>query len=252
MKKRPLLVKFLALCFLLSPLGILIELAIMAELPLPYLWLVFTPPFWHPQVLIVTLLTPVVGYGIWSTKCWGFWAVLAYSLGMFVNNIVLFVLGITFDNILITIAFNTIMIAIVLVFLMPVVRAPYFNPRLRWWEQATRWKTHDLRVLVKEFGTGRLLFEAEAFDISETGVFIATDRIHALHDIFHLEIHGAHDLVLHAGAEIVWAPKHQATRPHGYGCKFTTVDREFRKRIHSCIQEIKKLVKTRADIQLSR
>jgi hypothetical protein len=63
-------------------------------------------------------------------------------------------------------------IALVSYFMLPAVRATYFNPRVRWWESKPR---YELK-LPAHLKVGVESLDAQVVNVSEGGVFIRTGR----------------------------------------------------------------------------
>ena len=123
--------------------------------------------------------------------------------------------------------------------------APYFNPRLRWWEQARRYSTDRILVFVKEFGTGVDLFQAASFDVSATGIYIVSDRAVKIGDAFALEVVLPGDIRSHATGEVVWAHPGGGGNPPGFGCRFTATSGQFKADLSRAIRALQAAIKDR-------
>ena len=123
---------------------------------------------------------------------------MAHSVFLIINNIVLFLNKSTGLPGYIIVIFNALLLALIVVFVRKEVYSPYFNPNIRWWEQATRFYYDNMRIIVKVFEKDTKLFEATTFDVSETGAFIATDYSVNTGDKFSLEIHLSNESILYA------------------------------------------------------
>lgn len=233
MKKRPLLFKIITLLYFLSPIGITLQLLWLYNIKLSNFWVVFNPIYWNWQVLALLITTPIVGYCIWVVRKWGYYALITHSVLLIINNLVVYFSHLTFLNFSIIILFNVALLAMIVLFVRKEVYAPYFNPNLRWWEQAPRYIYDKMKIYVKEFGTNNLLFEAQSFDVSETGSYITCDNTNIkMGDVYSLEIH-LEDTILYADGEIVWVNNSAAgdRYPQGFGCKFLAINKVFRKTI---------------------
>jgi len=238
MKKRPLVVRIVALAFFLSPLFIISQLLMLYNIPFEQCLYVFTPQIWSWQIILVMISTPLVGFAVWSVRRWGYIVLLVYAGLMLTNNIILYVSNLAASSLAQRLLLNAGIIALILVFQRKEVNAPYFNPNLRWWEQAKRFIAPPLRVFVKTFGKNEVLFEAASFDISETGIFIASDRSVTVGDVFGIDIDVTTDLTIHASGEVVWVHNSADKLPKGFGFKFLAVDRAFRIHLKTSLREL--------------
>jgi Tfp pilus assembly protein PilZ len=246
MKKRPFVIKALAYLYFVSPLFIILELMLVYKINPTRLSLTFFYINWH--VVLMMVLTPIVGFGIWSVRKWGYYLLLGHSIFMILNNIVLAVARITPVPIWAVIIFNLLLLGIIVTFVRKEVYAPYFNPRIRWWEQAARYYYDKMRVIVKKLGTDTAVFEAKSFDVSETGVFVVTDKDVSIGDKFSMELVLADKSMLYSDGEVVWVnkPKKADTNPTGFGCKFIMPNSLFKKRIRFHMMDIGAKIKERA------
>ena len=193
------------------------------------------------------VLTPIVGYGIWSVKKWGYYLLLTHSVLLILNNIVLYAVKATPVPLWIVITFNMLLLGVIIAFVRREVNAPYFNPRLRWWEQAARYYYDKMRIIVKKIGTDKTIFEAKSFDVSETGAFVVANNKVAVGDKFSIELVLADKSMLYTDGEVVWVNKPKKTsNPAGFGCKFMNHNNLFRKRIRFHLMDIDAKIKERA------
>jgi len=231
MKKKPLMIKIISLIYFLSPIGICLQLIWLYNIKLSKFWLVFDPIYWNWQVVLLLISTPFVGFSIYLVRKWGYYTLLAHSILLFINNLIVYFTHLTFFSFFIIIFFNLAILAMIILFVRKEVYAPYFNPNLRWWEQAPRYIYDKMKIYVKEFGTNNLLFEAQSFDVSETGSYITSESTVNNGDIYSLEIHLS-DTILYTDAEIVWANDNINSKfPKGFGCRFLANNKLFRKTI---------------------
>jgi len=242
MKKRPLIIRLLSYLYFASPLFLILEI----------MWLYGVNPIralhfinWH--VAFMMILTPIVGYGIWSVKKWGYYLLLAHSILLMINNIILYAVNVTPVPLWAVITFNILLLGVVIAFVRKEVNTPYFNPRLRWWEQAARYYYDKMRIVVKKLGTDKTIFEARSFDVSETGAFVVANNKVTIGDKFSLELVLADKSMLYTDGEVVWVNKPKKTdNPAGFGCKFMNHNNLFKKRIRFHLMDIGAKMKERA------
>jgi hypothetical protein len=244
MRKRPLVIKIISILYFLSPIGILLEIMFLFGIKLSEILLVKELINWH--VVLMAIWTPVVGYGVWKVKHWGYYQLLFHSLFVFMANIFLYSSDMTRSPLYVIILFNMLLIAVVVMFVRKEVKSPYFNPNIRWWEQAVRFYFDGMRILVRNYSDPNLVFEANSFDVSETGAFIVTDRDVKVGEKYTLEMHITKESILYATGEIVWANgKDSGVFPVGFGCKFIGTGRLFKKRIRHHMKDISAKIRDR-------
>ncbi|MBU2622723.1 MAG: PilZ domain-containing protein [Proteobacteria bacterium] len=166
MKKRPLAIVLIALFYVLEPFGTLIHAAYINNMTLFGGDGIISHLIWPDWVILC--LFPVVGAGIYMMKKWGWYLFLSFSVLLISYNI--FVYKYLNPNYSLEIVMFFIIITTVIsaFFLRKNVYAPFFNPRLRWWEIATRYRAPLNTVLVTKNG----VMTCKIIDISETGCFV--------------------------------------------------------------------------------
>ncbi len=109
-------------------------------------------------------------------------------------------------------------VGVITYFLVPNVKAVYYNPRLRWWDQKPRF----FFEIPCEVEIGESRFQGVILDLSEGGVFLACERALELNDLItlHFEVAGK-DLAL--SSEVVHKTQDQRA---GYGMRFAKVSGE--------------------------
>jgi len=246
MKKRPLSIRILATLFLLSPIGLLIELMYLYEIPIAYWTKVFYFEFWTWQIFAFVILTPLTGLLILTARKWAFMALVAFTILILVNNAAVWLSGLAMKGTAWRVTLTAGILALVLIELRKEFYAPYFNPRLRWWEQAHRYATDKIRLLVEESETRSPLFEASSFDVSDSGVYVVSENEVKIGDVFALEIMLPGDKSDTVSAEVVWIHGGNDSNPKGFGCRFLDMDRYFKKEIRSAVAVL------RADLKQDR
>lgn len=168
MKSRPWPIVILAWIHLLSPIGnVLVSAHLMHVSLYSYYNLVIRQTSLFDNVNFF-LLFPVAAFAIYACKSWSYPIFLSVASWSFYQNFMSwrhFPLLMTPATLVAVYAVN---IAVVGYFLIPSVRAPYFNPRLRWWESKPRY-TIDIEVEVD--GKAGVIT-----NISEGGAFLKTAR----------------------------------------------------------------------------
>jgi hypothetical protein len=238
MKKRPLLVRLLAYALWLAPVGMTIELVYIYRVPLHQWYYIFNPEIWNWQVILASVISPLVGFAVWTVHRWGYFALVAYAVLLLINNLAIWAFDLALSPIGLRIALLAGIILLVVILMRRQFMVPYFNPRLRWWEQARRYHTGTFHVALKEFKTGTILFEADSFDVSVTGCFIASDHEVRIGEVFGFNIGIPGGTVFHATGEVVWVHGGNDETPRGFGCRFLTVEPHFREGMDKAIKQL--------------
>jgi hypothetical protein len=245
MKKRPLSIRLLSLLFLLAPIGFMAELIYLYDIPLKRWDAVFSPEIWTWQVVAIVIITPLVGLCIWTTRRWAYFVLLTYSGLILVNNIAVWLSGKAMSGILERLVLLAGLAVLLFTELRKQFYAPYFNPRLRWWEQAIRYSTDRIHIVVREFGKGTELFQANSFDVSETGIYIVSDREVKIGDMFSMDVVLPGNKMSHASGEVVWTHVGDNRYPRGFGCRFTTTGRHFKTEVRDAVRALNATMKNR-------
>ena len=244
MKKRPLMITVLSHLYFISPVFVLLELMWAYDISPARIGTVVNYMNWH--VVLMMVLTPIVGIGIWTVKKWGYYLLLVHSVFMIFNNATLYAVNRTPIPLWTIVVFNLFLVGVIVLFVRKEVYSPYFNPRIRWWEQAARYYYDKMRIIVKKLGTDVPVFEAKSFDVSETGAFIVSDKKVAVGDKYSMELVLADRSMLYTDGEVVWVnEKNKTNNPNGFGCKFIKPNGVFRKRIRFHMMDIGAKIKER-------
>ena len=118
---------------------------------------------------VILGLFPVVAVGVYMVRKWGWYLFIGFSALLILYNIYVYLLNPNY-------APETILFFILIItgtsaaFLRKHVYTPYFNPRLRWWETAARYRIVLDTAILTEMGAQ----PCKTVDISETGCFLET------------------------------------------------------------------------------
>lgn len=203
MPRRPLIITLIALCYFLSPAVIVIQGSIMHHIPLWGQHSIFTRLFFTD--IIILFVYPVGGFVIYAVKKWGWYIFLGCSLILISYNIVVYFLNPRY-NLFILLLLNITLAIVAGIFFRKHIIAPYFNPRLRWWETEARYKIEINADIIVEHKK----LSGDILDISNTGYLIALD-----HDITPGKIYKVHIKYMHHYVDV-----------HGKVMRMTSSDEE--------------------------
>lgn len=231
--KKPMLIEFFAIVYLLNPLGNLL-----------FTWFNY-PQYSLLEVLskigrlaadgnlfvLITLLLWVsavpLAYGLYKVRLWAWTYFLIHATASFIIS---FFSGEGFHPTLASLI-NFIFLIPIGYFISAEIRTPYFNPRLRWWEQTPRF---EKAVQVKVQNS-----PCSTFDISENGAFIIDQGEIMVQPGDRLPI----ELQLESGkldlkGEVRWLNLTKDKYPKGYGIRFIDISPENRKIIRKQLKAL--------------
>ena len=235
-KKKPLLIEIFALLYLLNPVGNMLYFFYWNQnIPI----IDIPSVLWHYIFLKGNILLGVniflwlsaipLAYGLFKVRLWAWYYFLIHSVSMVVLSLF------KFDG---TFGF-TIASAINLLFLIPIgyfiskeVRAPYFNPRLRWWEQSKRF-VNEVKVIIDTE-------TYKTFDLSTTGAFIVQEGNQkglSAEKFIPAEIDFGAEKIF-CPISVRWATSEETTHPAGWGVKFEQIGGKERAMIKKYINEL--------------
>ncbi len=119
---------------------------------------------------VVLCFYPIVGFGIWSVRRWGYYLFVAFAAVLVCRNFyVLF--NHQYYSRYVVMLFQVTTLSVTGLFLQEHVFAPYFDPRARWWESLPRYKFNHLGTIE----AGDKYFSVEFIDLSTGGGFFKSD-----------------------------------------------------------------------------
>ena len=164
--RKPVSIVLIGFYYLLSPLLNLVQIALVTHLPLSgpvNLWSILAPVDWA-----ILVAFPLVGWGLLSVRRWGWLTFVTFTISLIGYNFISYLVNKTYD-ISVVLLYNLALAAITFVFFRKHLRAPYFNPRLRWWNTDPRFQV-QLHGRIGEAESAGLV---EILDLSASGVFLS-------------------------------------------------------------------------------
>lgn len=167
MKRKPISILIITVLYLVEPFATVAIGAHVNRMP------VFGPHgllahlIWSDWLLLAAF--PVVAAGVYSVRKWAWYLFMAFSTVLIGYNVFVYLFWNPNYSLGLILFFIVVITAVSAVFFRRQVYAPYFNPRLRWWEIAARYRvTLDVRILTSDHGS----VDAHILDLSETGCFV--------------------------------------------------------------------------------
>lgn len=253
-KKRPVELSVIALVFALVPAINLVGWMISYNLSgLPFSltqildFNLFTFQFgiWGQihmfALLSIWILFWITAVGVYLVRPWGFVLSVVTAALNWVFSLMVFKLAtvpgpmsppLGLDFLQPTALTNLVFFIPVLVILQRDLLAPFFNPKLKWWEQHKRIKA-SLKIEADIQGTK---LEFKTFDVSKVGIFLATDKEDTMKigDTFTATIHleDLHETIV-VDCKVVWLNPGNTDYPKGIGCGFLNLTGESAKKLGS-------------------
>jgi len=234
MIKRPLAIKIFSLIYILLPLHIYAQIAYFSRFDFWEVDKVFSLFPLHAYVLSV--LWVVVGICIFCVKRWSFYVFFLHSISMIVWNIYFSWTHPRYPIELI-IFFLAALFLITGFFILEPIRAPYFNPRLRWWEQEKRYRV-DLPVTIQHVDDNKVT-KGKTYDISKSGLFFVGEFPDTVGGIVKVQIEHDELSSIPLVGEIVWVSEAKGRYPQGGGIKFINfTNKKHKRKIKAIIKDL--------------
>jgi hypothetical protein len=216
------------LIYLFEPFGNLIQAAYVNNLPLFGDNSILSHLIWSDWIILG--LFPVVALGVYMVRKWGWYLFVGFSILLISYNLYVYLYLNPNYQLHTVLLFILIVTAMTAIFFRKHVYAPYFNPRLRWWEVASRYNIAlDTKILTNDSA-----LRCRLQDISASGCFINYDSELTVGDSVMLIIEFSGDGIKCMGKIVRKSTK---AGNSGYGIYFQTIPKDTR-------IKIKRLIKT--------
>ena len=239
MKKKPPVILIFSLCYVLTPVFFIIQYFYFSHTSLldGSTWQTLLTPY----KLSFIIIPPIIAYGIFKIHSWGWFLSLVHMFYILGNNTLAFLVGSRTPPWAILI-FSIVTLGVLLTFVRKEIRAPYFNPRVRWWESKPRYAI-SLKV---EMENQRTQISGETFNISEGGMFMVSDADVKINEEFGIQMirNGSNPVQSHG--KIVWVNPAGQSLPQGFGFQFTRIEKSAISEIRQYIKDQKKVLKGKA------
>ncbi|MCK4804314.1 MAG: PilZ domain-containing protein [Spirochaetes bacterium] len=231
MPRRPLIISIIVICYVLSPVSSILLGSIINRIPLFGAHNIFTRlPITDILILFVY---PISAAAIYSIKKWGWYLFLACSLILISYNIFVYYLSPRY-SFLILIVLNVILAIVAGIFFRKHIIAPYFNPRLRWWETEPRYKIEIHADII----FGKNVLTGEILDISNSGFFMSLDQDLTVGRVFKFNLK-----CLKCSVEVNGKVMRKSSRKeelNGYGVMFVKLTDAEKMGINALIKDLEK------------
>lgn len=165
MPQRPLAIVLIALCYIFSPLSIIVFSSVFTNTPVIGPYTIFSKFAFSDWLVLCMYVISAVS--VFLVRAWGWYVFMLASASLVGYNVVVFFLRPQY-SLLLPLIFNVTLVFVAGIFFRRAVIAPFFNPCIRWWEQATRYEI-GIRAMLEVDGG---IQTVPIVDISESGIFI--------------------------------------------------------------------------------
>ncbi|MDY0004097.1 MAG: PilZ domain-containing protein [Polyangia bacterium] len=236
MKKRPWIVLLFSAACALFPLYLLLQTKLLKAAPLgeaarDMLW-PSAPIVFAGENLFAIALVWFVAYAVYRVRSWSWYLALVTFAGLSAQAAYMFLnraQGVPDASLwLFTLLTATPAVALV-VLVQREIRAPYFNPRIRWWEAEPRF---PIEATLTDGGKVR--------DISRLGLFVQQDPPPAVgtQGEWQLQIEGK---TLPIKGEVAWVSEVGSAHPPGFGLRFGALEEGTKLAIDQILEERRRL-----------
>lgn len=231
--KKPLLINLFSILYLLNPIYNLLLILFGKDGNMGANWGKFIHSLSHGNMIvwinvILWISAIPLAVGLFLVKRWAWYYFIVQSLLMI---LVSFSDATGYIHISRSTLVNLLVLIPLAYFLRKEIRIPYFNPRVRWWQQSNRLK-HSVHLSINNH-------ELKTYDLSPEGAFIATEK-HS-----HFEPEKQYPAVLTYGdqkinltVEVRWIHPTDGEYPQGIGIAFKDISNADKKSLISYIEKV--------------
>ncbi|MBN2656501.1 MAG: PilZ domain-containing protein [Spirochaetales bacterium] len=211
--RKPFSIVLISVLFLISPAGILVFNAALSLVPLiGYGSIITRLPI---QDLFILMLYPLCALSIWMVRKWGWWILIISAVLMMLYNVAALFFN-PFASALLVLIMNGALFSVALLFFRRHLIAPYFHPRLRWWEQDQR---YEIDIYLKFLPMDRNVIIS---DISRGGCYVFVDFLIEVGSVLPvLIVCGSFHITLNAR---IMRIARETDQYYGYGLMFLKTD----------------------------
>ena len=219
MRKRPISIVLMSLiCFSIGPTYLGYHLWFQKLDPTAQL------SSFNPVHLLIGLLALPVGVGIFRVKPWGYFSFLTYAIGIVSYFLYEYFATPVLHNYVLLVA-AVVLVGTISVLIQKHISAPYFNPKLRWWERDPRFRVN----LQAEFQIDGGARQGALLDLSLSGCYATIDTKLEAGDAVNVGIQLL-DHRIATLATVIWV-----NPEGGYGIMFTDLERDEKKELKNII-----------------
>jgi hypothetical protein len=225
MRNKPLIFQILSALFLVEPLIKILYFKAATHFDFGTIFENIISRSSFREIFDFWIVFPIAGIMLWKLRKWTYFAflgVMAYLI-FSIATYEKYTWPYNSDR---PLFYHYFIIAITLFtiayFLVPDVRAPFFNKKLRWWESKPRY-----RITIPAKITGnKITFQSEIMNISQTGAFLKDNNLLTPGDVVSLTFE-SEGLLMEIPVKVI--SRHVISSTPGFGVQFypTSVTQKF-------------------------
>lgn len=216
MRNKPLIFQLLSILFLLEPAIKVLYFKASTHFEYSIIFANILSRTGLREIFDFWIVFPVAGLMLWKLRKWTYFAFLSI-MAYLIFSILTYEQYTWPYNSDSPLFYHYFVIALTLgvmaYFLIPDVRAPFFNQKLRWWETKPRYRTS---IPAKITGN-KITFQSEILNISQTGAFLKDNNLLAPGDVVSLSFE-SEGLLLEIPVKVV--SRHVIASTPGFGVQF--------------------------------
>jgi len=249
MKKRPLLFVLLGILHLLEPIGKLLYFKWDTGLDWNIIIDNLAQMEGFKNIFDFWMLFPLGGIALLMVKAWTYPLFVGVQVYSVINHLLYekytwpYLSERPFLGAILLLSFNLL---IIIYFSLPMVRRPFFDRRMRWWESRPRYGG-EIPCLVELTGLHKS-FTSKIFNISEGGAFVEKVPGLSLGETVKIKF-SLHNFSFDLTGKIV--NSHQINAIDGFGLQFFFTNTSERADIKKFIKELKKTFKNSFSLEMT-
>jgi hypothetical protein len=238
MKHKPLIFKILSFLFIIEPLIKVLYFRATTEFDFALIFENLGSRTSFKEIFDFWLVFPLAGISLFKIRKWSYFVFLLILLYIIVSFL-------TYEKytwpyysdspLLYHYLVVVLALGIFSLFLIPQIREPFFNRKVRWWEAGIRYRAQiPLKVI-----SPKMTFDSKTINISESGTFIQNSNYLEPGDVVTLQLE-AHGISIAVPAMVI--NRHTIEKDTGLGLHFRPKSLGQKFRIYKLVQRIKALV----------
>jgi hypothetical protein len=216
MRNKPLIFRILSVLFLLEPAIKILYFKASTHFDFGVIMENVFSRSGVREIFDFWIVFPVAGLLLWKLRKWTYFAFLAV-MAYLIFSIATYEQYTWPYNSDSPLFYHYFIIIITLLtigyFLIPDVRAPFFNRKLRWWENKPRYRT----IIPTKITGNKITFQSEILNISQSGAFLKDNNLLSPGDVISLSFE-SEGLLMEVPVKVI--SRHVISSTPGYGVQF--------------------------------
>jgi hypothetical protein len=235
MRQKPWLIKIMTLSLVLVPVTAAGLVYIAKTQHHVHLTTAIVMDLW-----VLSAASLVAAFGVWRVRPWGFVLFFIFVLGILGFDIHHIVKNPNTLNVWDLVDVSLAALGIIFI-LQKHISAPYFNPKIRWWERPDRFRVEMQATLL----VGGQNVSSQILDVSSTGCFLDTEALLTPGDIVSMGL-TFKEYKFESPVKVI----RNSSQPKGVGLMYVDSTPENKREIKRIIRDLKKNLKAKRNLPL--